>query len=367
MTSNGNLKEPEKFVGAFAAKAKVLYPRIDFAFSIFKEIFTSSKLDDEKRLGEILAENKSRARMRLENASHSAAVARATSYFSPTSSYNDLTGGIGYFHFLEKICRDYENPKNRGPLMQKLKDVCSRLFTLDHMLVSYTADEEGFALLAGAMKKLTDALKNSDGKRYPFVFSAQNQNEGFKTSSQVNYVARCGNFRKGGFAYTGTLRILKMILNYDYLWLNLRVQGGAYGCMSGFGRSGEGYLVSYRDPNVKETNETYNHIPEYLKNFDVSERDMTKYIIGTISELDTPLTPSIKGARGLSAWISGVTREMLQKEREEILSADPEDIRRLAPLIQELLASNALCVIGNEEQVKAQAGMFGHVENLFHG
>ena len=367
VTSYVNLKEPEKFVGAFAAKAKVLYPRIDFAFSIFKEIFTSSKLDDEKRLGEILAENKSRARMRLENASHSAAVARATSYFSPTSSYNDLTGGIGYFHFLEKICRDYENPKNRGPLMQKLKDVCSRLFTLDHMLISYTADEEGFALLAGAMKKLTDALKNSDGKRYPFVFSAQNQNEGFKTSSQVNYVARCGNFRKGGFAYTGTLRILKMILNYDYLWLNLRVQGGAYGCMSGFGRSGEGYLVSYRDPNVKETNETYNHIPEYLKNFDVSERDMTKYIIGTISELDTPLTPSIKGARGLSAWISGVTREMLQKEREEILAADPEDIRRLAPLIQELLASNALCVIGNEEQVKAQAGMFGRVENLFHG
>lgn len=367
VTSYVNLKEPEKFVGAFAAKAKVLYPKIDFAFSIFKEIFTSSKLDDEKRLGEILAENKSRARMRLENASHSAAVARATSYFSSTSSYNDLTGGIGYFHFLEKICRDYEKPENRGLLIKKLKDVCGRLFTLDHMLVSYTADEEGFALLSGAMKKLTDALKNSDGKRYPFVFSAQNQNEGFKTSSQVNYVARCGNFRKGGFAYTGALRILKMILNYDYLWLNLRVQGGAYGCMSGFGRSGEGYLVSYRDPNVKETNETYNHIPEYLKNFDVSERDMTKYIIGTISELDTPLTPSIKGARGLSAWISGVTREMLQKEREEILSADPEDIRRLAPLIQELLAEGALCVIGNEEQVKAQAGMFGRVENLFHG
>lgn len=367
VTSYVNLKEPEKFVGAFAAKAKVLYPKIDFAFSIFKEIFTSSKLDDEKRLGEILAENKSRARMRLENASHSAAVARATSYFSPTSSYNDLTGGIGYFHFLEKICRDYEKPENRGLLIKKLKDVCGRLFTLDHMLVSYTADEEGFSLLSGAMKKLTDALKNSDGKRYPFVFCAQNQNEGFKTSSQVNYVARCGNFRKGGFAYTGALRILKMILNYDYLWLNLRVQGGAYGCMSGFGRSGEGYLVSYRDPNVKETNETYNHIPEYLKNFDVSERDMTKYIIGTISELDTPLTPSIKGARGLSAWISGVTREMLQKEREEILSADPEDIRRLAPLIQELLAEGALCVIGNEEQVKAQAGMFGRVENLFHG
>lgn len=367
VTSYVNLNDPEKFTGAFAAKAKVLYPNLDFAFSIFKEIFTSSKLEDEKRLGEILAENKSRARMRLESASHSAAVARATSYFSPTSSYNDLTGGIGYYHFLEKINKDYEQPENRKALTAKLKAIGKRLFTLDHMLVSYTADEEGYQWLAGAMRKLTDHLEKSDGKEYPFVFNGGNRNEGFKTSSQVNYVARCGNFQKGGYAYTGALRILKVILNYDYLWLNLRVQGGAYGCMSGFGRSGEGYLVSYRDPNMKETNEIYEKIPEYLKNFQVEERDMTKYVIGTISELDTPLTPSIKGSRGLSAYLSGVTEEMLQKERDEILAATQEDICALAPLVEELLKTNALCVVGNEEQVKAQAEMFGTVENLFHG
>ena len=78
------------------------------------------------------------------------------------------------------------------------------------------------------------------GKRYPFVHPVENKNEGLKTSSQVNYVARCGNFRSRGFAYTGALKILQVILSYDYLWLNLRVKGGAYGCMSGFGRSGEG-------------------------------------------------------------------------------------------------------------------------------
>ncbi|MCI9595169.1 MAG: insulinase family protein [Lachnospiraceae bacterium] len=361
-----NLNEPEHFTGAFVAKAKVLYDKIDFAFSILKEIFTSSRLEDEKRLGEILAENKSRARMRLENASHSAAVARATSYFSPASSYNDLTGGIGYYHFLEKICREYENPESRKGLIEKLKEVCQRLFTLDHMLVGYTANEEGYERLPGAMKGLTDYLSMSDGKNYPFAFSAGNRNEGFKTSSQVNYVARCGNFRNGGYAYTGALRMLKVILNYDYLWLNLRVQGGAYGCMSGFGRSGEGYLASFRDPNIKETNEIYDCIPEYLRQFSADDRDMTKYVIGTISELDTPLTPSIKGARAMSAYLSGVTEEMLQQERDEILKATQEDIRSLAPLIEELLKTNALCVIGNEEQVKAQTGMFGCVENLFH-
>ena len=91
--------------------------------------------------------------------------------------------------------------------------------------------------------------------------------------------------------------------------------------MSGFGRSGEGYLVSYRDPNLKETNEVYEKIPQYLRQFTVEERDMTKYVIGAISELDTPLTPSIKWARAISAYLSGVTYEMLLKEREEILDA----------------------------------------------
>lgn len=365
VTSYVNLKEPENFTGAFIARAKVLYEKADFAFSILAEILTRSRLDDEKRLGEILAETRSRARMRLESTSHSAAVARATSYFSPTSSYNDRTGGIGYYFFLDQICRDYENPENRKALSEKLRQVCSRLFTRDHLLVSFTADEEGYEKLAAGLDHLTRCLGESDGRVYPYVFQPENRNEGFKTASQVNYVARCGSFAGSGFAYTGALRILKVILNYDYLWLNLRVQGGAYGCMSGFGRSGEAYLVSYRDPNLKETNDIYEKIPEYLRRFTAEERDMTKYVIGAISELDTPLTPSIKGARAVSAYLSGVTREMLQEERLQILEAGQEDIRNLAGILQAVLDTGSLCVIGNEEQVKAESAMFRNVENLF--
>ena len=155
--------------------------------------------------------------------------------------------------------------------------------------------------MPAALSRLTGSLPEGDGKEYPFVFAPHCANEGFKTSSQVNYVARCGSFGGSGLPYTGALKILKILLNYDYLWQNLRVQGGAYGCMSGFGRLKEGYLVSYRDPNVKETDQVYQQIPEYLRQFAADERDMTKYVIGAISELDVPLTPSIKGARSLSA------------------------------------------------------------------
>ena len=90
-------------------------------------------------------------------------------------------------------------------------------------------------------------------------------------------MARCGSFAGSGYPYTGVLRLLKVALNYDYLWINLRVKGGAYGCMSAITRSGDGYFVSYRDPNMKETNDIYEGIPEYLENFNADERDMTKY------------------------------------------------------------------------------------------
>ena len=158
-----------------------------------------------------------------------------------------------------------------------------------------------------------------------------------------------------------------MILSYDYLWLNIRVKGGAYGCMSGFGRSGEGYLVSYRDPNLKETDQVYEGIVQYLEGFDPDERDMTKYVIGTISNLDTPLTPSVKGSRALSAYLSGVTDEMLQEERDQVLGATKEDIRALAGQIRALLDTGSFCVVGNEDKIEANRKLFGEVRNLYGG
>jgi Zn-dependent M16 (insulinase) family peptidase len=215
------------------------------------------------------------------------------------------------------------------------------------------------------MKKLTDRLRGGSGEKYPYPFKADNKNEGFKTASQVNYVARCGNFRQAGYEYTGALRILKLILSYDYLWLNLRVKGGAYGCMSGFGRSGEGYFVSYRDPNVAQTNQVYEDMVKYLEDFDADERDMTKYVIGTISSMDTPLNPSDKGARGLSAYLSGVTDQMLQEERDQVLDARAEDIRALSGLVKAILDTGSICAIGNEERIEADKSLFGQVKTLF--
>ncbi len=353
------------FTGVFAASARVLYEKLSFGFEILGEIFSESILEDEKRLKEILNEAKSKGQMKLMGSGHTAAVARATSYFSGTSYFNDLTGGIGFYQCLESWVKDFDGRKQE--IIDGLKRVVKLLLTKENMTVSYTANAEGFSFLPAAMKKLTEKLPGGDGRTFAFSAPSGNRNEGFTSSSKVNYVARCGTFAGSRYSYTGTLRILKVMLSYDYLWINIRVKGGAYGCMSGIGRSGEGYFVSYRDPNVKESNEIYMGIPEYLEAFDADERDMTKYVIGTISDLDTPLTPSLKGARGLSAWYSGVTDEMLKMEREQILSVTVEDIRGLSGIVREILNTGAVCVVGNEEKIRADGAMFGEIKPLYNG
>ncbi len=362
VTSYADLKEPENFTGAFVANVKVLYEKLDFAFSILDEILNRTRFNDEKRLKEVILETRSRLEMNLQYAGNSTAVARATSYFSPTGAYEDLTGGVSFYRFINELAEDYDQKK--GQIIEKLGAVAKQLFTRSNLLINFTADEEGRENLPGAVKLLTEDLPEGSEERYRFVHKVDNLNEGLKTASQVNYVARCGNFRERGYAYTGTMKILQVILSYDYLWLNIRVKGGAYGCMSGFGRSGDSYLVSYRDPNMKETNAVFEGVVPYLESFDPDERDMTKYVIGAISNLDTPLTPYIKGCRGLSAYLSGISNDMLQKERDEVLSATKEDIRALAGPVSAMLATGALCVVGAEEKIEENRDWFGEVASL---
>ena len=121
--------------------------------------------------------------------------------------------------------------------------------------------------------------------------------------------------------------------------------------MNGAGRFGDSYFVSYRDPNLRETNEVYEGIVPYLEQFEADERDMTKFVIGTISDLDAPLLPPYKGIRADAAWFTGVTDAMIQKERDEILAVTPEDIRELAPIIRAVLSEQSICAIGNAEKV----------------
>ena len=230
-----------------------------------------------------------------------------------------------------------------------------------------TCTDAGPEGLEERVLRLTDRLpeKSETGKK--IIWTAPYKKEAFRTSGQVQYVASAGNFKDKGYRYTGVLQILRTMMNYDYLWTNIRVKGGAYGCMSGFKRNGNSYLVSYRDPHLLNTLEVFAGLPDYLRTFEADEETMTKYIIGTVSTLDTPRGASAKGAIALSAYYNGITEEMIQKERDQILAADAADIRALADMIEAALDGTNICVVGSESAIEKHKDLFEDVEALVQG
>ena len=91
---------------------------------------------------------------------------------------------------------------------------------------------------------------------------------------------------------------------------------------------------------------------------------MTKYVIGTFGSLDTPMNPEAKGSRSMSAYLQELPFEQIQKERDEILNATPEDIRALSDLIASVISDECLCVIGNENAIRAERELFASIQTL---
>ena len=360
--SHPDIKDRNNFVFKFEVKLKVLEKNLDKALELMEQMLLSSDFTDTKRLGELVAQIKARLQANLSSSGHLVAAMRSMSSFSRYALYQDELKGVAFYRSICHIEKELsESPKS---VSDKLAAIAKKLFARNRMLISFTGNNEAYGNAKPSLEKVIAGFNKMSAVGNQAEVHFNTAKEAFIDASQIQYVAKTGDFICEGYEYTGALRLLRIILSYDYLWINVRVKGGAYGCMNTFLRSGESYFVSYRDPNLSDTLDVYDRIPEYIKSFSPDERDMTKYIIGTFSALDTPMNPEAKGSRSLSAYLEGITYEQIQKERNEILNAQPEDIRRLADLVEAVLKKDSICVIGNENMIKESAGLFESVEKL---
>lgn len=360
--SHPDIKDRNNFVFKFEVKLKVLEKNLDKALELMEQMLLSSDFTDTKRLGELVAQIKARLQANLSSSGHLVAAMRSMSSFSRYALYQDELKGIAFYRSICHIEKELsESPKS---VSDKLAAIARKLFARNRMLISFTGNNEAYGNAKPSLEKVIAGFNKMSAIGNQAEVHFNTAKEAFIDASQIQYVAKTGDFICDGYEYTGALRLLRIILSYDYLWINVRVKGGAYGCMNTFLRSGESYFVSYRDPNLSDTLDVYDRIPEYIKSFSPDERDMTKYIIGTFSALDTPMNPEAKGSRSLSAYLEGITYEQIQKERNEILNAQPEDIRRLADLVEAVLKKDSICVIGNENMIKESARLFENVEKL---
>ena len=350
--------EEEKFY--FGLNAKVLYDKLENLADICTQLLIFSKLDNTKRIKEVLLELKAGLKTSLLSSGHVTSMNRAFSHIFKASLFIELIKGIEYYRFLERLDTDNDYEL----IVKKLESVRDKIFNKNSLILHITGDDKVYSYFSAFTDRLLASLGNKTFAGSGLEFTEDTVKEAFSCASSVNYVARVGDFRKHGFEYTGALKIFKVLLSYEYLWNLIRVQGGAYGAMAIFTRYGAGF-TSYRDPNIAATDKVYQGIADYAEAFDADEREMTKSIIGAISALDAPLSPSQEGSRALLAYLTSYTLEDVQRERDQILEANAEDIRALAPMLRAVLSEDVVCAIVNESKLKTEDIKFDKVEMLY--
>ena len=343
-------------------KTKALIEKIPTALDLIREMMYESCYDDHKRLKEILAELKSRLQSRFISSGHVTARGECMSQFSLTAKYTALTSGIPFYRFVSDLYDNFDSKKTE--ITDKLLAVTEQVFVKDRLIVSFTAEHNDYVSIKPKLTAFIDEILAGGMGAAQRDLKLEKNKLGYKTASQVNYVARCGRFDRAGYKYDASLKVLSTIMSYSYLWDNVRVMGGAYGCMSGYTVNGTGYFVSYRDPNVSNTNEVFEKAVDYVRNFEADEAEMTRYILGTFGDMDTPLNPSAKGTRSFDFYLRGVTEEYLLEDRLKALNTHQEDIRALAPIIEAIMQDDYLCVVGNGDKITAEQELFDEVTNL---
>jgi Zn-dependent M16 (insulinase) family peptidase len=274
----------------------------------------------------------------------------------------DMVAGLEAYRTLDQTCN---SPESIEELCKLLQEMAVMIFRSNNLTFDCTACEDDIPEILAAVEELAGQL-NPPLQTEPEFFDPVpvRKREGLTTAGQVQFVCCAGRYAAPERPCTGAFRVLRVLLGYEYLWNRIRVEGGAYGCMSSFTREGNAFLVSYRDPHLRRTIETFKNTADFLRSFDADERTMTKYIIGAVSGLDQPMTPFVYGRYSLSSYLTGLTDEMMQKERDQVLDATPADIRALADYLDAIMDCNCLCVVGSDAKLRENADLFDEINKL---
>lgn len=300
--------------------------------------------------------------MSIFNNGHSVAMRRVGSYFSPSGKYLERLQGLDFYWFLNSLLREFDN--NSEKILNNLNKVYNEIFNINNLIISFTGDKDDFKAVKDSLPIVIDKLNTYkfESKNYSFV--EEKLNEGILSSANVQYVSKGYNFRKTGYDYNGSLLVLSTILSRDYLHNKIRAQGGAYGAGISLDRTGHIVTYSYRDPNLKDTIAAYDGMGKYIQNLNLNEEDLTTFIIGTISRIDPATTPHMKGQIATNRYISHISQDDVQRNRDEILGTKLKDIKDSVALLDSSMNENYLCVLGNENMIRNNKELFNNLVQL---
>ena len=351
----------ENLVPKFVVTAKGTVDKSDKLIELTAEILNNARFNDTNRLKEVMTRHQSQVESNVKNNGVGYAINRLTSYFSNKGMYNELTNGLTYYDFITDLTANFDTKRNE--IVENLQKTAGLLFNKQNLVAGISCSDDDYTTYQKELKGFVGRLPDKTVQTNNWAFNFEAGNEGLMSSSMVQYVIKGYDYKKLGYEWDGKMRVLNQILSRDYLQNKIRVMGGAYGGWAQISPDGVAYFASYRDPNLTKTIESYDAASEFLGNFDVDKKEMTRYIIGTISNIDRPTTASQRGSMAFRNYFTESTKEEMKTERNAILSSTAEDIRSYKNMIADAMARNVICVYGNDKTIKTNESIFKEIKH----
>lgn len=349
----------DEFTPLMIVRSKALHAKLPDLCRIVNDVIHYADYSDVNRLTELVQENKAIWDNEAFRRGNTIVSQRVMAQVSKVGKFRDA-GNLGYY---QKISELATNPAALPLLPDKLSDVARKIFRANNVEIMFVGEDGELAVFTELMTPLLSEWSTESLPRNVLQLTNTFGNDGIATAGKVQYVAQGGNFIDHGFKHVGPMSVLETILRYEYLWIRIRVQGGAYGAFANFFDDGNMIFCSYRDPNLVETYNVYKELPEYLRSFTLSDREMRKYIIGTMSGLDLPMTPALRGPRAMGIYFSGANIADKVEFRKQVIACKPEDIVALADVVESVLKDNHICSMGNETKIK-ESNLFDNIVSL---
>ncbi|MBT3575779.1 MAG: peptidase [Candidatus Marinimicrobia bacterium] len=362
LTSYLQNRDDDQLIPKFVLSTKAMSPDQKKVFDFSEEILRHSQLDDVDRIKDVLTRHHSRLSANVKRDGLGYARTRLFSYTTKAGMYNELTRGLEYYWFISDLVENFDT-KQAG-LIIALKNVSELLFNRKNLIASTTCSHDALKTFRAELKGFSKNLGKQKPSFQEWKLTSIDKNEGLMAASKVQYVVQGANFTDLGYSWDGKIRVLNQIISREWLKNQVRVIGGAYGGFARFAPTGQVYFGSYRDPNLKSTLENYAKTPDFLATLEIDQKEMTRFIIGTIAGMDRPQTPSQKGNTAVARYFTRLTQEQHQAERTAVLTTSLKDVKSYENMVADILENSPLCVYGNEDKLKQNKDIFEKLISL---
>lgn len=351
-------KDTNQYKVYFKISCKCLAPRLEETWDVLEEILLRTRFDAPDKLLDLLQLMQHDYEKSFTSTPEYRAIKRAYTYFSKAAVYEDLVSGLAFYGFMTDLCKHYD--KMAETIAAKLKEVYTKLIRRPGMLISTTAEKKHEVQLIQLLQQRLKHLPGEVCKTYTYTLEPTQKSEGFKTSNQVQAIAKGDRLE----SFNGSMYVASHLINTDYLWDEVRLKGGAYGAELTISRDGNTMFSSYCDPHLVETLEVWQAVGEYLQGLQMSEEEVESYIIGTIGGMDYPSSMEQKSEQVVLKYLCEITDDMLLAEREAVLNTTCETFHEVGKLLEQYLTDTHLCVIGNGKKIKKHKALFESIATI---